>query len=650
MKPFQRRFFLGVTALAGALALPISVAGAADFAGDNNYQVGCFTLTPPGNQRLSPGLNNGHSEGELAFCNIVIDGNSLDNSQSFDGDPSTYDIELIVPTWTNFDNRNANGITDILVTGSYGAGSNSMTDIDGTTYGDNNIPVGHPLIGDPHILGVFANGSLANVGTLNVSTPTFTTGPSEFSGDVTGVLIPVEISGFGGLEVDRIDFFFAIKFAEDGLRKCTGGNGGAQDFPCVLFPPPGGSALGAASWFPGPGPLWLGYHVQESTGISTVPFKILGADEPEFTLSSIDGVKFCDVDVDGSCSGENLVNGTDVTVWVCDLDGDASDCTNDDIVAVFTTGAVGVPGDASQPYSQASLEIAKKGQKIDTDFQILPTASDGAYSLFVSRVCEGKHADGLGALTIQVAEAVDPIFDRQTAPDPGDTVDTFTAADGTDSGLNVYWSGTLACDGTVSGLDFGNVTLEPAEGDPHTIGFWGAKLIKSAINSDADASAQCPYESPGENVLPVFDGQNTYNTPEEVETLLKDATASCSTFDFTGLDTAGTLCKAATYLPPKKFDNPLGQLLGVLLNAESGLLPDNVFVNRQCLGIGNDDTPVPLTGILDGACSDPDAYQPLMAAINESDPVDGSDVLQCFVAPTCPDNDKVTTAQCPVLP
>lgn len=645
MKYYLSRTLLGVSVLFGMSTLPFSAALAADFAGDNNYQVGCFTLSPPGNQRLSPGLNNGHSEGELAFCNIVIDGNALDTAQAADGDPSTYDIELIVPTWTNV--NNANGITDVLLEGSYGGGANSMTDIDGDLYGDDDLPVGHPLIGDPHILGVFANGSLANVGSSNAASPVFTTGPSEFSGEVTGVVIPVEIGGFGGLDVNRIDFFFAIKFAEDGLRKCTGGNGGSQDFPCELFPPPGGSVAGAASWFSGPGPLWLGYHVQNATGIATVPFKIRGVEEPQFTLSSIDGVKYCDLDIDGSCSGENLVNGTEVTVWICDLDGNDTDCTDDDIAAVFTTGATGVPGDPAQPYSQAVLEIAKQGQSFNTDLEILPTATDGGYALFVSRVCEGRRADGLGELTIQVAEAVDPIFDQQTAPDPGDTVGTFTAVDGTGSGLNVYWSGTLACDGTVSGLDFGNVSLEPAEGNPHTIGFWGANLLKSAINSDPDASALCPDQSPGSNTLPSNDGLNTYTTPEEVETLFKDATASCSAFDFTGLNTEETLCAASAYLPPKQFDNPLGQLLGALLNAESGLLPEGVFVNQQCLGIGDDDTPVPLTDLLDGACSDPDAYQPLMAAINESGSDEGIHVLQCFVAPTCPDSEKVTTSLCP---
>jgi hypothetical protein len=53
--------------------------------------------------------------------------------------------------------------------------------------------------------------------------------------------------------------------------------------------------------------------------------------EADGELSSIHGVKFCDLDVDGSRSGEPLVNGMEVTIWVCDLDGNENDCTDRDI-------------------------------------------------------------------------------------------------------------------------------------------------------------------------------------------------------------------------------------------------------------------------------------------------------------------------------
>lgn len=627
-------------ALGLALA-PASAGHAADFAGENNYQVGCFTLEPPSNQRLSPGLNRGHAEGEWAFCQVAIDGAALVGAEAAVAGAGTYGIDLIVPTYTNFQSKNANGIVDVAVAGSYGGGAASFTDIDGHPFGDSDLPAGHPLIGDAHLLGAFANGNLANTGTVTIPQPpaalpldSFETGPPLFSNPVTGIRIPVRIDSFGvpAAGITRIDFFFAILFAADDLKRCKG-NGG-QDFPCETSGNP--SADGAAQWFSGPGPLWIGYRPQFTTGIATVPFKILDADgqEPEPAFASIHGIKFCDVNVDGSCSGEKLVNGTKITV---EFDTRFNGVSSLRSVELYT----GIPG-------QSSVSVVRAGNDVDFIFQ--PGKTDGTYWVdFDCSIFPGATGNGVGAsTTVTITESLG-VFDQQTAP-----VDDTDNSDGVTASGGVY-TVQLTCNDDVGGLDFGNVVLDPAQGDPHTIGFWGASLIKSAINSDPAAHGLCgDNDAPGGNVLPVSDGVTTYTTSDQVATLIMSAAANCAAFD--GSINAATvdtteekLCAAAGHLPPKQFDNPLGQLLGMLLNVEAGLVPDNALVDQACLGIGADPTPVPLSNILADACLDPGAYQALLDAINNLDPVDG--VLPCVTVPTCPaDPAVIPGATCPVQP
>ena len=113
----------------------------------------------------------------------------------------------------------------------------------------------------------------------------------------------------------RIDLFFAILLAPDGLKKITGTPppNTEQPFPGTIFGRP--SVSGAGGFFPGPGPLYVGFFVGDPTGIATVPIRPDEADgDGEVFFASIAGIKFCDLDLDGECSGEPLVNGTFITV------------------------------------------------------------------------------------------------------------------------------------------------------------------------------------------------------------------------------------------------------------------------------------------------------------------------------------------------
>ena len=103
------------------------------------------------------------------------------------------------------------------------------------------------------------------------------------------------------------------------------------------------------------------------------------------------------------------------------------------------------------------------------------------------------------------------------------------------------------------------------------------------------------------------------------------------------------MCEAAGHLPPKQFDNPLGQLLGYLLNIESGLLSEGILVDLSCLGFPNG--LVPAGDLASDACNDPNAFQALLDAINNQTP--GEDPF-CLVDVTCPAA-VLLAPTCPVI-
>lgn len=564
-----------------------------------NAQLLCFNLEPPSNQKLSPGLNRGHAEGFWIRCQGVIDGQARDTADAESGglNDGLYRSMFLLPTYSQ--RNNENGISDIA------AGENGIRNLYGA--GDvTPVPAGHPEDDGMTFLGAVSDTGAC--GAPVIGAPTFHEGASLFAGpsggnqSVIGVIVPVDLTC--PADAQRIDLSFAIRLAPDRLQKITGGlsTGRQQGFPGTTFGPPS-PVSGAAGYFSGPGPLFVGYFVGDPTGIATVPIKVLEA-EQEF--SSISGHKFCDTDLDGNCAGEHLVDGVTIKVT---MDTFAAA----DQIFFLTTGSPG-------------LQLERQGNSVVTN--PLPMApGTGEYEMIID--CRVFPKSGT-VLTIEEIPVPPAGFTDQTAPgDDADNSDRVTASGG-------VYTVELNCNEDRTDLNFGNVTIRPSDADPHTIGFWGASLIKSAINSSTEAHAQCgKEEAPGGNDLPVSDGMTTYNTPEEVAALIDAAADGCAAFDSTinavGTDVEDLLCEGAGHLPPKQFDNPRGQLLGYLLNIQSGLLPEGTLVDLSCLGFPNG--LVPAGDIAADACNDPDAFQAVLDAINNQTP--GVDPY-CLVEVTCP--------------
>lgn len=636
--------------------------------GDPNSQLLCYTV-PVNNPRFSPGLNRGAAEDEWIVCQAVINGSSFDVADEYASDPGDglFDSFFVVPTYTA--NKPSNGISNIAFEGTFG-GAGTFTDTVGGNHGDSELPAGHPALttdicgtaASGCLLGAFGDGDPGNQATVTPGAREFLTGPSLFSGGVTGVRIPVNID-FTTAPEDRIDLFFAIRLARDGLKAITDQLSPAnhqQDFPGTDDSPPG-LVDGAGQWFSGPGPLWIGFYVGDPTGIATVPIKVLeGGTDDVASQSTVAGEKYCDADEDGSCSEEDLFDGTTVTVSFClDPFGDEADNACDDPQSVtLVTGANCADPETCTKYSSATVTIRKATSgppPRPIGAEVTPNAGSagaGEWELFFDRLCDGNNSDGGGPLTLTIEETLDSIFNRQTAPqDDADDSDGVTAAGG-------VYTVLLGCSDESNesniqlGLDFGNVLDVFGTGDPHTIGYWGANIIKAAINSDdgeGGASGQCGDQAPGNNVLP----KDGYETPAEVADLIQGAVAECAAFDNVPEDDSEALCYAANMLPPKHFENAPGQLLGVLLNIESGLLPEGFTVDLNCLLGTTGQDPVDLDEIVEGACADPDAYHDILAALNELDPEGG--VLTCLYDTVCPMDEldpdgKNTGQQCSLAP
>ncbi|MEE8550160.1 MAG: hypothetical protein V3T08_02780 [Gemmatimonadota bacterium] len=635
------------------------------FAQGPNSQLLCFKLLPASNPGMSPGLNRGTAEGQWILCQAVIDGASLtvaDEAEGIAGD-GDYQAEIVFPTFTT--RNDANGISDLAVAGIFGG---EFTDIAGMAFDSSDpavVPAGHPALTTPQDLGAFGTGGTCTQA-VSVDSPIPPikggSGVGEttlFNQAVWGVDVAIDMTC--DPTVTRIDLFFAARLAPDGLKKIAGTNGQTQDFPGKESANGNGGPDGAAQYFSGPGPLFTGFFVGDPTGVATVPIRVEDADgeEPSAVLSSIHGSKFCDADVSGGCSGEKLVNGTVVTVMFCDLLG-GSECDAAETVTL-ETGATGVEGDPSQPFSMATVEIRKthggpNGTLAVTLLIDTVSAGPGEYWLAFDRICEGNKSDGGQPLILTISETLDTsVFDDQTAPlDDADNSDGKTAAGG-------VYTVELGCEADQEDLDFGNVAFVPAEGDPHTIGFWGASLIKSAINSFGPTSTCGDAEAPGQNVLPVNDGQTEYTSPAQVALLIDTSVPDdCAAFpEITGIDPSDPItaaqidalvCAGAFQLPPKQFDNSEGQLLGFLLNVGSGLIPEGTLIDPICaldpehLQQGGIDDLFSAEFLAALACANPAMFQPLLDAINNLDESGG--VVPCLVVPTCPDDPKVTGAVC----
>ena len=203
------------------------------------------------------GLINGYDEGEWIPFVAAIEGRKLESADANAGaaGDGVYRASIIAPTYSP---RNlANGISDLAVTGTYGAGD--ITPIPSTFDDDWLVDNGYA----PFVLGAFADGGADEA--PDIVSIRQRKGPTRFGGDVSSVSVSVEFTAPAGSE--RVELRFAVRLAPPDLAP-IGPPG--QAFPGTQ---PGVSA-GAAAFHPGPGPLFVGYEVGDPTGIATVPIKV----------------------------------------------------------------------------------------------------------------------------------------------------------------------------------------------------------------------------------------------------------------------------------------------------------------------------------------------------------------------------------------
>ena len=205
------------------------------------------------------GLVNGYAEGEWVPFVAVMEGKKLEDADALAGGTGDgrYGAAIIVPSYSP--RHGANAIVDLQVTGTYGEGAIT--------------PIPHPF--DAHWLAdngyqPFVLGAFADTGDSDLA-PTMAqvaqrSGPTRFGGEVGSASIPVEFQAPAGAAA--VELRFAVRLARSGLDKVAPDG---QAFPGTRD----GSALGAADFFPGPGPIFVGYQVGEPTGIATVPIRVV---------------------------------------------------------------------------------------------------------------------------------------------------------------------------------------------------------------------------------------------------------------------------------------------------------------------------------------------------------------------------------------
>jgi hypothetical protein len=234
------------------------------------------------------GLVNGYAENEWVPFVAVMEGDKLEDADALAGGSGDgrYGASIIVPSYSA--RHDANAIVDLQVTGTYGEGA--ITPIpepfDAHWLADNGY--------QPFVLGAFADTGDSDLG------PTMAgiaqkVGPTRFGGEVGSASIPVEFQAPAG--ASKVELRFAVRLARRGLEKVTPDG---QTFPGTRD----GSALGAADFFPGPGPIFVGYDVGKPTGIATVPIRVV-----RHSCQSDDECppgRYCD-DASGTCA-EPCVN------------------------------------------------------------------------------------------------------------------------------------------------------------------------------------------------------------------------------------------------------------------------------------------------------------------------------------------------------
>jgi hypothetical protein len=204
------------------------------------------------------GLVNGYAEGEWVPFVAVLDGKKLANADTNEGaaGDGVYRVGIIVPTYSP--RHDANGISELAVVGTYGQGA--ILPIPQPF--DDRWLVDHGYA--PFVLGAYADSGEIDAAPV-VQGAAQRTGPRRFGGQVSSVSVSVRFTLTQ--PSTHVELRFAVRLAPPGLQAIEpNGQAFAGDAA--------GSALGAADYFPGPGPLFVGYEVGDPTGIATVPIRV----------------------------------------------------------------------------------------------------------------------------------------------------------------------------------------------------------------------------------------------------------------------------------------------------------------------------------------------------------------------------------------
>lgn len=204
------------------------------------------------------GLVNGYAEGEWIPFVAVISGSRLEVADGLAGDlgDGLYRAEIIVPTHS--ERHAANAISDLATTGTYGEGAIAPIPdpFDDQWLRDNGY--------SPFVLGAYADTGDTDLAPQILAIAQ-RTGPTRFGGNVSSARVPIEFSV--ATDATSVELQFAVRLALPDMAPITPEG---QTFPGSE---PGG-ALGAADFFPGPGPIFVGYEVGHPTGVATVPIRV----------------------------------------------------------------------------------------------------------------------------------------------------------------------------------------------------------------------------------------------------------------------------------------------------------------------------------------------------------------------------------------
>jgi hypothetical protein len=205
------------------------------------------------------GLVNGYAENQWVPFVAVMEGTKLEDADLLAGGAGDgrYGAAIIVPSYSV--RHGANAIVDLQVSGTYGEGAIT--------------PIPDPFDAhwleangyQPFVLGAFADGGDEDLDP-SLGQASQRSGPTRFGGEVGSASIPVEWSAPAG--ASSVELRFAVRLAPRGLEEVSPAGQGFGQYAA-------GAALGAADFFPGPGPIFVGYEVGKPTGIATVPIRVL---------------------------------------------------------------------------------------------------------------------------------------------------------------------------------------------------------------------------------------------------------------------------------------------------------------------------------------------------------------------------------------